>query len=161
MMVKRIWIVAALGLATFLLVAAQGKYQDDHSSEVWTHITAAAAGDSEYSYDTTDIIDVRGWPSIHIKFTLKVDTSDATGYGLHDTGRIWFQTLRNGVWVSIDSTNKAAGAPTTWTFNKRYADDVWDTLGGGYVRFAVLKIDTFQAAVDTLHDSGTWEWYLK
>lgn len=157
---KRVWIVAASVLAAFLLVAAQGKHEKGTGSEVWAHITAAST-DSEYSYDTTPTIEIKGWNSLQIKFTLKVDTNATTGYGLKDTGRIWLQTQRNGVWVSIDSTNKAAGAPTTWTFNKRYADDVCDTLLGEYLRFAVLKIDTFQASIVTLHDSGTWEWYLK
>jgi hypothetical protein len=158
---RRIWLLFGLLIIGIIAIAANGGYKTGADSHVWTHVTAASASDSEYSYDTTDAINIKGYNSLQYKFTLKVDTSTDGGQGLKDTGRIICQTYRNGAWVSIDSTNKAAGAPTTWILNKRIADDVGDTLLGNFIRFVIWKIDTVQDSIMTLHDSGTWEWTVK
>jgi hypothetical protein len=160
-MTSRIRVAMALCAVAVIIIAAGGVSKRGASSEVWTHATASSASDSEYSYDTTDAISIKGWNSLHYKFTLKVDTSTAGGQGLKDTGRIIAQTFRNGAWVSIDSTNKAAGAPTTWLINKRISAPVGDTLLGDSFRFVVCNIDTVQDSIITLHDSGTWEWTVK
>lgn len=158
--IKRYWIVAALGLAAFLLVAAQGKYEMGVRTQVWTHASASSASDSEYSYDTTLGIEIKGWTSAQVYFTLKVDTSTAGGQGLKDTGVMYAQTFRCGAWSKIDSTFKAAGAPV-WSYSKRWHFSIGDSVLGESLRFVVVKIDTVQDSIITLHDSGAWGWYLK
>ena len=160
---KRVWIVAALGLAAFLLVAAQGKYEKGAGSSVFPYATTSGANDSLWCYDTLKpALEIKGWNSVHFKFTLKFDTAAAAGLGLKDTGRIWVQTFRNGAWAAIDSTSKGtAAAATAWTFNKRWADDIGDTLLGESLRVVVKRTDTIADTVRAAHDSLAWEWYLK
>jgi len=157
---RRIWIVAALGLAAFLMVAAQGKYEKGEKTLVWTHVSASGGTDSQYSYDTTPGIEIKGWSSAQVKFTIKVDTSTAGGQGLKDTGVTYVETFRCGAWAKIDSLFKAAGAPA-WSYTKRWHANIGDTLLGESLRFITIKIDTIQDSIITLHDSGAWEWVLK